>query len=140
MKKSQTLPRFIIRISVFLCMALVLLGMFSHTALAASGKIEVAGNVYEFGKDSHYEFHEDHAFTSSEDCGTYGTFSISGNIADVSVRNGVPSYEVSDGTLALFYNYGDTMLNADIDSWHLIEDKSKKVADMTLDSNIMKTC
>lgn len=83
MNKSQTLPHFIIRTSIFLCMALVLFGMFSLTALATSGRIEVAGNVYEFGKDSHYEFHEDHAFTSSEDCDTYGTFSISGNIADV---------------------------------------------------------
>ena len=138
MNKSQTLPHFIIRTSIFLCMALVLFGMFSLTALATSGRIEVTGNVYEFGKDSHYEFHEDHAFTSSEDCDAYGTFSISGNIADVSIHDGVPSYEVSDGTLSLFYNYGDATLNADIDSWHLVEDKSKKVADMTLSSNIMK--
>lgn len=138
MKKSQTLPHFIIRTFVFLCMAFVLFGMFSHTTLATSRRIEVVGNVYEFGKDSRYEFHEDHTFTSSEDCDTYGTFSISGNIADVSIRDGVPSYEVSDSPLALFYNYGDATLNADIDSWHLIEDKSKKVADMTLGSNIMK--
>ena len=77
---------------------------FSLVALATSGRTEVAGNLYEFGKDSHSEFHEDSAVTSSENCDTYGTFSISGNIADVSVRDGVPSYEVSDGTLALFYN------------------------------------
>lgn len=138
MKKSQILPRFIIRISVLLCMALILFGMFLLPALATNGRVEVAGNVYEFGKDSHYEFQENHTPTSSEDCDTYGTFSIRGNIVDVSVCDGVPSYEVSDGTLALFYNYGDATLNADIDSWHLIEDKSKKVADMTLSSNIMK--
>ncbi|WP_289223031.1 lipocalin family protein, partial [uncultured Bacteroides sp.] len=138
MKKSQTLPRFIIRAFVFLCMALILFGIFSLPALATSGRTEVAGNVYEFGKDSHYEFHEDNAFTSSKSCDTYGTFSISGNIANISNRDGVPSYEVSDGSLALFYNYGDATLNADVDSWHLIEDKSKKVADMTLGANIMK--
>ena len=40
--------------------------------------------------------------------------------------------------MALFYNYGDSMLNADEDSWHLIEDKSKKVDTLTLDGNIMK--
>lgn len=119
-------------------MALILFGMFLLPALATNGRVEVAGNVYEFGKDSHYEFQENHTPTSSEDCDTYGTFSIRGNIVDVSVCDGVPSYEVSDGTLALFYNYGDATLNADIDSWHLIEDKSKKVADMTLSSNIMK--
>lgn len=64
MKKSQTLPHFIIRTFVFLCMAFVLFGMFSHTTLATSRRIEVVGNVYEFGKDSRYEFHEDHTFTS----------------------------------------------------------------------------
>lgn len=138
MKKSETLLCFIIQASVFLGMMLILFGTLPLTALATSEKIEVVGNVYEFGKDSHYEFHEDHAFTSSENCNTYGTFSISGNIANVSVYNGVPSYEVSDGSLALFYNYEDVMLNADIDSWHLIEDKSKKIADMTLRSNVMK--
>ena len=138
MKKSQPLLRFIIRTPILICMALILFGIFSLPALATSGRVEVAGNVYEFGKDSHYEFQENHGFTSSEDCDTYGTFSISGNIADVSVRDGVPSYEVSDGTLTLFYNYGDATLNVDIDSWHLIDDKSKKVADMTLGSDIMK--
>ncbi len=135
MKKSQT---FIIRTSVLLCMVLIHFGMFSLTALATGEGLKVVGNVYEFDKDSHYEFHENRAFTSSEDCDTYGTFSISGNISNISTRDGVPSYEVSDGNLALFYNYGDAMLNADSDSWHLIEDKSKKVADMSLRSNIMK--
>lgn len=138
MKKSEILPHFVIRVFVFLCMMLLSLDMFSLTTLAASEKIEVGGNVYEFDKDSHYEFHEDRVSTPSKNCDTYGTFSISGNIADGSVRDGVPSYEVSDGNLALFYNYGEVMLNADIDSWHLVEDKSKKIADMTLDSNIMK--
>ena len=57
MKKGQTLPHFRIRISVLLCMALILFGIFSLPALATSGRIEVAGNVYEFSKDSHYEFH-----------------------------------------------------------------------------------
>ncbi|MBD5460835.1 MAG: hypothetical protein HDR26_07830 [Lachnospiraceae bacterium] len=79
----------------------------------------------------------DKPFTS-ENGNTYGTFFISGNIANIGERDGVPSYEVSDGSLALFYNYGDVILNADIDSWHLVEDNSKKVADITLSSDIMK--
>lgn len=138
MKKNQTLPHFIKRLFVFLCMMFTLFIMFSFTALATSERIEVVGNVYEFDKGSHYEFHEGNASTSSENYKTYGTFSISGNITNVSEHNGVPSYEVSDGNLSLFYNYGDATLNADIDSWHLIEDKSKKVANMTLNSNILK--
>jgi len=117
---------------------LVLFGALSIMASASNGKVEVVGNVYEFGKSSHYEFHESDTFTTSKDSNTYGTFSVRGIIADVGIRDGVPAYEVSDGNLDFFYNYGDTILNVDVDSWHLIEDKSKKVADMMLTSNIMK--
>lgn len=138
MKKGKTLPCFIIQICAILCMTIMLVGVFSPTALATSPRVEVAGNVYEFGKDSHYEFHESDASSSSDDYDTYGTFFISGNMTNVGEHNGVPSYEVSDGNLVFFYNYGDTTLNADVDSWHLIEDKSKKVAGMTLSSNIME--
>lgn len=138
MKRIQTFLHFIVLVSSFLCTIPILVGIFSLTALATNERIEVSGKVYEFNKSSHYEFHEDNSFTSSESRDTYGTFSINGNIDNMSVHNGVPSYEVSDGNLTLFYNYGDVTLNADVDSWHLIDDKSKKVADMTLDSNIMK--
>lgn len=116
----------------------MIIASFPTVALAASGKTEVTGKVYEFDKNSHYEFQEGGTFSKASADNTYGTFYISGNISTVSEKSGVPSYEVADGNLALFYNYSDTMLNADVDSWHLIDDKSKKVADMTLDSNIMK--
>lgn len=40
--------------------------------------------------------------------------------------------------MSIYYNYGDTKLNANEDAWHLINDKSNKVADMKLGSDIMK--
>ncbi len=108
------------------------------TAFAKSGKTEITGKVYEFEKDSHYEFHDGAEPKETGNGNTYGTFCISGNITAVSKKNSVPSYEVGDGNLKFYYNYGDTMLNADIDEWHLVSDKSKKVADMKLSSDIMK--
>lgn len=116
----------------------MLLCSLSLTAFAEDGKIEVTGGVYEFDKDSNYEFHEDGIPKETRKGNTYGTFYISGDIADVSEKSGIPSYEVGNGNLAFYYNHGDTMLNAGEDTWHLIDDKSKKVADMKLDSNIMK--
>lgn len=116
----------------------ILLCLLSLTALAEDGKIEVAGEVYEFDKDSHYEFHEDSAPSKTDNGNTYGIFYIGGDVASAGEKSGVPSYEVGNGNLALYYNYGDTMLNAGEDAWHLIEDKSKKVADIELDSDIMK--
>ena len=117
---------------------LTILCSLQMTVFAESGKAEVAGKVYEFEKDSHYEFHDGGKPKETGNGNTYGIFCISGNITSVSEKNDVPSYEVSDGNLKFYYNHGDTMLNADIDEWHLVNDKSKKVADMKLSSDIMK--
>lgn len=124
-------------VALFVIMVM-LLCLLSQTALAEDEKIEVAGKVYEYDKDSNYEFHEGGTPKEANNENTYGTFYIGGDIASVSEKSGVPSYEVSNGNLAVYYNYGDTVLNADEDTWHLIDDKSKKVADMKLDSGIMK--
>lgn len=132
------IPRKSIRFASLLLVMVMLFSNLPITALATTGKTEVQGKFYEFDKDSHYEFSESDFCTETGTSNTYGTFSISGNISNVGTNGGVPSYEVSEGNLALFYNYGDSMLNADEDSWHLIEDKSKKVDTLTLDGNIMK--
>ena len=126
------------RLTAWLLAAFMVLCLFPVTASAENSKTEVTGKVYEFGKDSHYEFHESGTPEMTGNDNTYGTFYISGDITAVSEESGVPAYEVADGNLAFFYNYGDTMLNAGEDSWHLVDDKSKKVADIKLDSKIMK--
>ncbi len=128
----------IIKKAAFTIVTIMLLSCFPMVASATTEKTEVTGMVYEFDKDSHYEFDEGGTSIKTNSDNTYGTFYISGGISAISEESGVPAYEVADGNLALFYNHGDTMLNADKDSWHLVDDKSKKVADMTLDSNIMK--
>ena len=117
---------------------LVLLSVFPLIAYAANGNTEVTGKVYEFSKDSHYEFHEVDTFEQTTTENTYGTFYISGNVVADGKKAGVPSFKVMDGGLNIFYNYGDIKLNANEDEWHLINDKSNKVANMKLDSNIMK--
>lgn len=134
----EAIPRKSIRFASLLLVMVMLFSTLPITALATTGKTEVQGKFYEFDKDSHYEFSESDSYAETGTSNTYGTFSISGNISNVGTNGGVPSYEVSEGNLALFYNYGDSMLNAVEDSWHLIEDKSKKVDTLTLDGNIMK--
>ena len=121
-----------------LIMLTMLFSIIPVTAAPATGKVEVTGSVYEFDKDSHYEFSESDSSAKTEAGNTYGVFSVSGTISDVGTRAGVPAYEVAEGNLEFFYNYGDTLLTADEDSWHLIDDKSKKIDTMKLNSNIMK--
>lgn len=108
------------------------------TASATTGKTKALGKVYEFSKDGHYEFSESDTYSEAGENNTYGTFFASGNISNIGTKDGVTAYEVSDGNLEFFYSHGDTILNADLDSWHLIDDKSKRVNDLSLDSNIMK--
>lgn len=139
MSTKDSIPTGIRRTVALLVATVLVFSTFTLTAFATAAKTEVPGRIYEFGKDSHYEFSDtkDYAETNGEN--TYGTFSISGKVADVTTKNAVPAYEVSDGNLKFFYNYGDTLLlNANEDSWHLIEDKSKKVDDLKLDENILK--
>lgn len=124
-------------LTLFLAMALLLAAL-PFAALATAAKTEIPGKVFEFGKDNAYEFSNSESFSETTTDNTYGTFSISGNIENVDNRDGVTSYEIADGNVSFFYNHSDSKLNADVDSWHLIDDKSKKINDIKLDSNIMK--
>ena len=126
------------KIITILIVMVMFLSIMPLTVCAENGKTEVVGKIYEFEKDSHYEFHEGGKSEKTDNDNTYGTFYISGNIVAVDEKSGVPVYEIGDENLTFFYNYGDTMLNANEDNWHLVDDKSKKVADMKLDSDIMK--
>lgn len=130
--------RKIMKILYFLLAMVMLLSSLPMIASATTSQTEVVGKYYEFDKDSHYEFHEADTSEPTSTEITYGTFYINGNMATNGNKSGVPSYEVADSGLIIYYNYGDTKLNANEDAWHLINDKSNKVADMKLGSDIMK--
>ena len=121
-----------------LLLAVALLCSIIPTTYATTAKTEVSGKVFEFDKDNSYDFSNSESFSETSADSTYGTFSISGNIANVGNYDGVTFYEIADGDVAFFYNHSDSKLNADVDSWHLIDDKSKKINDIKLGSNIMK--
>ena len=110
---------------------------FSPVAYAASSSIKVDGKVFSFDEDAHYEYSTSESFeTAKPGTNTYGAFSVLGSLTSDGTKNGVPSYLVSEGTVQLIYSYTDTLLNADEESWHLVEDKTKKVDEITLPSNI----
>ncbi len=127
------------RVMFFLLVIIACCGGFAVDTYAETTKTEIAGKIYEFAKNSHYEFSESKEFASTAEKDTYGTFFIDGKIADTTTKNGVPSYHIEEGNLKFYYNYSDTILsNDDKDNWHLIEDKSKKLDDQKLDENILK--
>ena len=137
-KEKRTLSQNAKRFVMSVVAVMILCYSLSMIAFAKSDETEIIGKVYEFDKDSHYEFHEGGKFKETGNSNTYGTFFIRGGVTAVSEEAGLTSYEVSDGNLEFYYNYGDTLLNASEDEWHPVNDKSKKVADMKLSSDIMK--
>lgn len=124
-------------IKIFI-VTLISMCVLSTLAFAESGKTEITGNVYEFEKKNHYEFYESSTSQKTDAHNTYGTFFVDGDVSAISEKSGVPFYEVAEGNLNLYYNYGEALLKADKDTWHLVNDESKKVANLKLDSDIMK--
>lgn len=133
MKKSSsfTAVQAFTMVLMFICLSV-------FPAYAETGKLEISGQIMTFDKKSDYIFEEALSTSDTVETETYGNFFIKGNIADVSFKDGMPAYGIENGDVLLFYNYGDDILNADIYTWHLTEDKSKKVNGMKLDSDILK--
>ena len=100
--------------------------------------ITVAGTKYIFGEKSKYELASPEETVNTSKGDTYGTFEVAGSITSETVKDGIPSYGTDGGTLTFTYKYTDTMLNAPDEQTHLVDDKSKIIDSITLDTNIMK--
>ena len=103
------------------------------------GNIPVSGTIYTFDDKSHYEY------ASSENGqetvfgnNTYGYFSISGSVVSEGEKDGFKAYGIDGGDVVLFYTYGNALLNADDESWHLVNDGGKSVNEVKLKSKINK--
>lgn len=122
-----------------LVLALTLLcSLQPSTVSATTAKTEVSGKVYQFDKDNAYQFSKSDSFSDTSEGSTYGTFSISANIANVDNKDGVPAYEIADGNISFFYNHSDHLLHDQTTVPHFAEDKSKQIDDIKLDSKIGK--
>lgn len=97
----------------------------------------VSGNYYEFEKNSKYELSDSTASGMVSAGGMHGLFYIKGNIKAIADVNGFPAYEVQDANVQIAYKLNDRYVNASDDAWHLIDDKSKIVDGMKLDSDIL---
>ncbi|MDO4523433.1 MAG: hypothetical protein Q4B57_09870, partial [Eubacteriales bacterium] len=122
----------------------MMLAMFSATILflgaenvqAKQQEETVAGRVYFFEENEHYDYVNAETFEKTSTDNTYGIFTISGDIVEKSELDGVASYMVSGDAVSLKYEYTDALLNADEEEWHLTEDNSKTIADIKLDHEI----
>lgn len=132
------MQRLIKRITAIATSAFMLLSVMPAKTYAVTGNTKVTGKVYEFGEKSEYKYAEAETFTSTSTADTYGTLELDGNVIDSTEKDGIPVYEVEEGVLDIVYDYDDTLLNADIDSWHLYEDDTDKIDGKELGADVQK--
>lgn len=107
------------------------------TAYAKEIEENVSGKYYEFDKNSKYEISDSVARGMVSADAMYGLFSLKGNMKAIADVNGVSAYEIQDANVQITYKLNAEYVNASEAAWHLIEDKSKTVDGMKLDSDIL---
>ena len=108
------------------------------TAFAQETSVDIDGKVFTFGEKDHYDYQSSESFEAASGSTAYGNFTIFGDMKADGQKDGMTSFSVNGESVSLTYAYGDTLLNAEENSWHLVEDKTKTVAGITLDGNIKK--
>lgn len=99
--------------------------------------IQISGTNYMFEEKSHYNLSEATG-SSGITAGTdYGVFSISGDIERAADYNGFKAYDVKSGNISFSYNVKSKLMDVSDETWHLIDDKTKVVNGIELDSKIL---
>lgn len=97
----------------------------------------VSGDYYEFDKNSKYEISDSTASGIVSADGMYGLFSLKGDMKAIADVNGFPAYEIQDANVQIAYKLNAGYVSASDGTWQLIDDKSKTVDGMKLDSDIL---
>lgn len=105
---------------------------------AENQSTEVYGSAYETNdtKFNYEYFPVDYEKTTESSA--FGSFRINGTVSDVGNKDGFTSYAISSNSASLTYSYGDTLLNASEEEWHLIADSGKNLGKHELNSKIGK--
>lgn len=132
------MSRNVIKFSLVFSMFFISLFMVTFNVEAQDGDFNVDGKVYTF-KDDEYTIAKTKEYTSTnENIDTYGKFSISGSIVDVTEKDGISIFEVSEGNVSLSYTYGDALLKAKETKWHLSSDDNEMIDSIKLDDEVGK--
>lgn len=128
---SRNLKRISVTAIAFVMLLSCMLG--STVAYASNTSLPVSANVYDLDKDSHYVIGE----TSPSKSAAIGTLTINGDVRTSSEVNSFPAYEVRNGNASFTYKISSGVLDRAEEEWHIIDDKTKKVNNLTLDKNIL---
>ncbi len=128
---SRNLKRISVTAIAFVMLLSCMLG--STVAYASNTSLPVSANVYDLDKDSHYVIGE----TSPSNSAAIGTLTVNGDVRTSSEVNSFPAYEVRNGNASFTYKISSGVLDRAEEEWHIVDDKTKKVNNLTLDKNIL---
>ena len=103
-----------------------------------SEKNPIEGKIYLLDSKKDFNNFEDMNYNSSLNEDSYGDFTISGDIVNISQKGNIPMYEIEKDNITLFYNYDDELLNDEETNWHLKENNSKKILSKKYNDKIKK--
>jgi hypothetical protein len=122
-----------------LTFGIVLLLTATFKVSAADETKIISGKVYEFGEKDDYDLS-----STSDNVNTYGNLIVNGEIYSSSLEDDYTiidvkrdySDETNDYNLSFSYVYDDKLLNAEDDTWHLVESSDKKIGNISLEEKI----
>ncbi|MCC8102587.1 MAG: hypothetical protein LIP11_10135 [Clostridiales bacterium] len=127
--------------TLYMSIAVILLAILiigtGTDAYAKETAISVTGCVYEFDEDGHYVLDEAVSSAETSSDNTVGQLVISRDITTGESSDTVPAYTINDGVITLSYTFDQSALNTDENDWCITDDKTKRVNDLQLDSNIL---
>ena len=135
---SKAVQHFSWRAIVFTVLVSIVFAVGTVEIMAKETSSEVIGSYYEFDIKSQYEFSSTDLIAEAvSGFNTMGSFSLNGNFAEDTKMGSFPVYTVKDGNIKIKYTFDSSELEVDEMKWHLIDDKSKKVDDLSLDNDIL---
>lgn len=126
---------YLFRIGCLPAVVIMFASLITIYSYAKDQNIIVSGLKYDVETNDYDISAADSSYTNSTN--TYGLFSITGDISENGSIDGFHKYEVNSGTVIFDYAVSAIKALAPDDQWHIVEDKTKKVADKSLDSNIL---
>lgn len=127
----------LLSILVVMCIWGFFSGVTAHAANAEK-QCEITGACYEVKENNNYKY-QDAEIVDKMSYGkkTVGTLNIGGIDLTEDTYNGVKAYGTT-GNITLSYEYDNDLLNTSKDEWHIVSDKTKKVAGRKIDADVMR--
>ena len=112
-----------------------LASVYSGTAFAQEKNMELQATIYLFENSKHYVFSDG---TTSNNESAIGKLYVNGDIIDYQTSHGIKTFHVNSDNPTITYSFNTSVLERGEQSWHLVDDKTKKIDDIELDSDILK--